>query len=254
MVNVRELAKVYAQNFDIVRANSAALLDISFRLRYQVYCVENLFLDSSDNPGRRETDEYDASSVHILLRHRKSGLAAGTARVIIPRLDAARRPLPMQYVLGAEERRAFNCLPRSAIGEISRVAISKEFRHWWAQTHANGAGDMAEQQLMRYIIFGLLGDIVQACLEHGVNHLAAVVEPALFRMLLKFGIEFEPLGGLVEYHGQRQPCVLDIGRFIENSRDRETLLWQFMTTRQHVLPPPATARPIGVLHFAEPAE
>src|SRR4051812_4367815 len=42
-----------------------ALLDDSYRLRHQVYCNERQFLAAADYPDGLESDELDASSVHV---------------------------------------------------------------------------------------------------------------------------------------------------------------------------------------------
>jgi N-acyl amino acid synthase of PEP-CTERM/exosortase system len=239
MIAMRDLAEIYQQHFDVVRARTPAQLDQAFHLRYQVYCVEHQFLDPTKNPGSREIDEHDENSVHILLVHRRTNKAFGTARVIIPHLGSSWQLLPIHDLLPPIYREEFDRYSFHQIGEISRFAVSKEFRHQWAEMVRPGFNcdridEVVEQQLLRHLIFGLLGEVVEICLEYGVVHLAAVVEPPLFRMLRKFGIEFEPLGGLVEYHGKRQPCVVDIGRFIESSRYQNTDLWQFMSLRNPV--------------------
>ena len=56
------------------------------------------------------------------------------------------------------------------------------------------------------------------CLNYQVTHLGAVVEPALIRILARFGLDFEPLGGPVEHHGIRQPRVARLVELIRRSR------------------------------------
>ena len=75
------LAEVYEQYFTMVRADTPALREAAFRLRYQVYCVENAFEDPSHFPDRMEYDAYDQRAVHALLVHRPTGNVAGTASV-----------------------------------------------------------------------------------------------------------------------------------------------------------------------------
>ena len=58
-----------------------ALLEKSYRLRYQVYCVERHYLNAADYPDQRETDEFDAHSVHVGAID-SYGELAGTARLI----------------------------------------------------------------------------------------------------------------------------------------------------------------------------
>src|SRR5947207_6042873 len=66
------------------------LLEQSYRLRHQVYCMERQFLDAAAHPDGRETDEFDEYSVHLGVVDSYGGLAA-TARLI----KANRRGFPM---------------------------------------------------------------------------------------------------------------------------------------------------------------
>jgi N-acyl amino acid synthase of PEP-CTERM/exosortase system len=53
------------------------------------------------------------------------------------------------------------------------------------------------------------------------------MEPALIRILTRFGVEFTPIGDLMEHHGLRQPCVARLDDLLERNRKDATLLWQY---------------------------
>jgi N-acyl amino acid synthase of PEP-CTERM/exosortase system len=205
-------ATSYDDHFAVVRADTQQQLDLVYRLRYRVYCIENRFEDPGRCPDGREIDEDDDRSIHTLLIHRRSGLAAGTSRLIMPRLDS-RRPLPMQRILGRRELESVRHLPLHQIAEISRFAVSKEFRRRCGEERYADAGfpyplsrsDTAVRRLFPHITFGLLRGLLGICLEYDIAVLAAVMEPALLRILTRLGLNFEPVGPLVEYHGLRQP-------------------------------------------------
>src|SRR6185369_820500 len=74
-----EIAQFHAQVID----GDPQLLEESYRLRYQVYCVERRFLDATDYPDGREVDEFDEHSVHLGLIAAE-GTLIGTARLIKP--------------------------------------------------------------------------------------------------------------------------------------------------------------------------
>jgi N-acyl amino acid synthase of PEP-CTERM/exosortase system len=217
MAEAQDLLENYNRHFAVVRAKTPKLLDQVYRLRYQVYCVENSFEDSAEHLDGRESDAHDDTSEHILLLHRNSGAAVGTARLIMPHLATTWRPLPIQRVLASRDRQEFDQLPIRQTAEVSRFAVSKGFRRW----------ERHNQRLMRYITFGLMREIVKICIEYGIIYLAAVMERPLIRALLRVGLEFEPTGGHVEYHGIRQPCVARLADLIEGSR--LTPLWQFLS-------------------------
>lgn len=226
-INFGELSGLYTRHFDVVRADTPALLDRVYELRYQVYCVENAFEDPAANLGGREIDADDDRAAHVLLIHRESGEAAGTARVIFP---DQRRPLPIARVLDPEGRDLFSRLPTQGIGEVSRFAVPKAFRRRRGEDRYADVGPNAptadpEQRVMPFITFGLLRGIVGICLESGLSHITAVMEPPLIRLLKRFGLDFHAIGGVVEYHGLRQPCVAHLFDLIEQARGESSPLW-----------------------------
>src|SRR5207302_3785438 len=104
-----------------------------------------------------EIDADDDRAAHVLLIHRESREAAGTARVIFP---DHRRPLPIQRVLDSEGRRLFGRLPAHTVGEVSRFAVPKAFRRRrgegrYADVGMNEPMPAPEQRVMPFITFGL---------------------------------------------------------------------------------------------------
>jgi N-acyl amino acid synthase of PEP-CTERM/exosortase system len=55
------------------------------------------------------------------------------------------------------------------------------------------------------------------------------MEPTLLRLLRGSGIHFVPLGGLVEYHGLRQPCSAAITHLLGRVRRDQPGVWSFIT-------------------------
>ena len=125
---------------------------------------ENPFEDPARCPDGREIDEDDHRSVHTLLIHRRSGVAAGTSRLIMPRLDGE-EPLPIQRIVGRRKLKSVHRVPLHRIAEISRFAVSKDFRRRCGEARYPDAGfpyppsasDMAARRLFPHITFGLLG-------------------------------------------------------------------------------------------------
>jgi len=202
----------YDRHFAVVRATTPELLRKAYRLRYQVYCVENPFENPDEQIDRCETDRYDDRSAHTLLVHRPTGEVVGTSRVILPHKGD---PLPIATLLHGADLRGFAEFPIARTAEISRFAISKQFRR------RCGEGRMP------FITLGLMKGVFDICRDHEISHLAVVMEPPLIRILRRFGLDFMPIGGLVEHHGLRQPCIARMADLIEHSRESETLLWRY---------------------------
>src|SRR3546814_7250579 len=75
-----------------------ALRDEVFRLRYQVYCVENPFEDPAEHPDGLEHDVYDERATHCLLFHKRTESWAGTARLILPNAEDPNHSFALQEV------------------------------------------------------------------------------------------------------------------------------------------------------------
>jgi len=225
------LATSYNDHFDVVRVTTPAQLDEAYRLRYQVYCVENPFENPTAHVNGREIDVDDDRSVHALLIHRRTGITAGTVRVILPAESAQLRPLPIHLIT---QTGLLGDLPHRETGEISRFAVSKEFRCRWGENRYADIGFsretpavVNERRLVPYITFGLIRGVLEICLEFGVNYICAVMEPPLIRLLARIGLLFEPIGDPVQYHGLRQPCVARLTDLIERSRREHAVLWRY---------------------------
>src|SRR5690348_7843958 len=80
--NLRRKPCRFDRAFEGVSADTPELKAECFRIRYQVYCIEQGFEEADVNPGI-EIDQYDERSAHALLVHRSSGLAVGTIRLVL---------------------------------------------------------------------------------------------------------------------------------------------------------------------------
>ena len=199
----QDFLSCYREHFEVVRASTPSLLDQVYRLRYQVYCVENDYEDAGRQAEGRETDIYDDRSVHALLIHRCSDAVAGTVRVILPGKDRE-PPLPINLVADCDQRERLRRLPHSRTAEISRFAVSKEFRQRCTEAE--------DRRLLRYITIGLIRGALEICRDKEIHYGCAVMERSLIRLLGRLGFVFEHIGGLIEYLGARQPCVASVNQ------------------------------------------
>jgi N-acyl amino acid synthase of PEP-CTERM/exosortase system len=213
------LFSMYAKWFDVVPADTPERLAEAYRLRYQVYCVENTFEQAGEHSDGQEIDAFDAHSVHSLLVHRPTGMVAGTVRLILPNGSGDVSALPLSEVCTDPSLRDPAMFPPERTAEISRFAVSKAFRRRITDaTHVDmhfvdgpGADRAHERRVLTpNITLGLMKAIAEMSIANGITHLTAMMEPALLRLTSRLGIKFVPLGRLVEYHGQRQPCYAEI--------------------------------------------
>src|SRR5437762_2118680 len=193
----QDFLSCYREHFEVVRASTPSLVDQAYRLRYQVYCVENSYEIPDEHEDGRERDIYDERSGHILLVHRRSGAVAGTIRVILPAAGIQDLALPIGGVIDSHQRKLLGHLPYASTAEISRFAISREFRRRCTEEE--------DRRMLRYITIGLIRGVLEICRENEIQYVCGVMERALIRLLGRLGLAFEHVGDLIEYHGARQP-------------------------------------------------
>ncbi|CAG0955691.1 hypothetical protein ANRL4_00356 [Anaerolineae bacterium] len=235
------LKKTYNQWFDVIPAKTSALVDQVHRLRYQVYCIENSFEDPNIHPNCVERDEYDARSVHSLLKDRSSGAIAGTVRLILP-APKPEESFPIQGICKSPLLSDPKMFYHGKAAEISRFCISKGFRQLVRESEPSGASAsdnpgpaIDKQLLMPCITIGLMKAIVQMSAAHGVTDWFAVMEPSLLRLLTRFGIYFKPIGPLVEYHGKRQPCYQNVEGLLARIKTERQDVWDVITDEGRLL-------------------
>src|SRR4051812_39605097 len=74
----------FNRDFICMAADQSELLERAFKTRYQVYCVENPYENSSEHPDGLESDADDDRSSHSILLSRTNGDAIGTVRLVLP--------------------------------------------------------------------------------------------------------------------------------------------------------------------------
>jgi len=230
---VTRLKDVYDSYFAITLAETEAQRQAAFRLRYEVYCVEHPYEDPAQNPAQMESDAYDTAALHALLTHRHSGSLVGTVRLILPWSNGVQTRFPIRDVCHDELIARDNPkLPWSHTAEISRFAISKNFRRRANEETSVGSFTSQGDDPRRVIpntSLGLMQAIVMMAAKAQVSHLCAVMEPTLLRMLRRLGICFIPVGPQVDYHGRRQPCYSDLDVLLTRIWLERADVWELIT-------------------------
>jgi len=232
----QRLRDAYWQWFQAIPANTELLRHESFRLRYQVYCVENPFENPDEHPGEAETDHYDSRAVCTNLIHRPSGITAGTVRLVLPLLEDPNSSFAVQEACKEPFFRDPSSFPIGRAAEISRFCISKDFRRRqgdglyprYEELDQQDA-TMLEKRVIPNMTLGLIEGLVRMSVENGVIYWCAMMEPALLRLLTRMGIHFEHIGPLVDHHGRRQPCFIKLSTLLERVRREQQEIWDVLT-------------------------
>ncbi|RFC33426.1 MAG: N-acyl amino acid synthase, PEP-CTERM/exosortase system-associated [Candidatus Nitrotoga sp. SPKER] len=201
--------------YSIVTPGTRAYSDY-LSLRHTVFCEELKRIPSinrffSDVP--LECDAYDAHSVHVLCRSLETGAAVGCSRLILPNNKGlsitSRYPMSHQITVSS-----------SQIGEIGRLAISKELRRNRGELSSAGLhqrpsqrphpASATEKQDGPYVAMGLYNEIFKLANKHGITHCYAAMEPSLARLLTRIGFPFQIAGPLNHaVQPPRQPYFLE---------------------------------------------
>ena len=223
-----DLPHPYARHFTTVRAHTEELRAQFYRLRYQVYCVENAFEDAAAQSGEMEQDAFDAHAVSSLLIHRQTGILAAGIRLILPFDGGVERELPLLRLCDRNAL-AFHSreLPRDRTAEVSRQAISAQSRRLMAQLSSSGV--MTPHQLMRHLSLGLIAAVVSMAAEHRMTHMCAMMEAPALRMFARLGLHFHKLGPTVEHHGLRQPAYIDFDTLLARAWAERPDVWALIT-------------------------
>jgi len=260
-----DLLEAFSRYFEVILVDTEELREEVFRLRYQVYCIETHFEDESMFPEEMERDAYDDKSSHTLLRHRATGWWAGTVRLVMPTPEAPNTRYPVEISCGdvfSEGKRGPIKLPRETAAEVSRFAVSKEFRRRhkeylsptgiaedtefdrreYKSGDENGpSGNKAqrtasdrrtqdeERKVVPHITLGLIQGLVSMSDQNDVSHWAAAMEPTLLRLLTRLGVYFQHVGDTVQYHGKRQPCVANVQNMLNTVKQKRPDVWAVLT-------------------------
>lgn len=211
-----DIARAFGQHFSIVLGRDLDTIRSAQRLRYEVYCREYGFEREEDCPGGLEQDDYDPLAYHCLIKHQATDTVAGCLR-LIPHPPEPAQLLPIEQhcaaaLIGATRRPSG--LPQREVCEISRIAVSAQFRRRLTE-HETPLGNpvSAENDDLAARIYPMLA--VALFMAARVMMLGfqrpcvfAMMEPRLARMLLRVNMVFDRLGPVVDYHGQRAAYFL----------------------------------------------
>lgn len=204
----------FCKYFKIVVADTPALREDVYRIRYKVYCQELRYEREEDCRDGMERDIYDSRSIHCLLMHRASGLYAGCARLVLAAHDDPEAKFPFEKVCGDNlllNSIDLNNFTRYCSGEVSRLAVTSEFRKRKGEALVeHGVSEEIElvddeRRHFPLIALGLYLATISIILEGGFDNAFSIMEPRLARHLRRFGVPARQIGDVVEYHGKRGP-------------------------------------------------
>ena len=230
-----DLLARYNTYFRTEAAETPKFINIALAIRYQVYCLEREFERAEQHADRLERDEFDTHALHSLLFYRPTEEAIGTVRLILP--DHGADSLPIQPMLRENGLNAEDYFPLEDTGEVSRFAISNEFRRGASDKMIPGSLTDPRTKIGcrerrgNLPSLGLIQALLRQTVEQGITHWVAVMEPKLLRMLCSMGIRFTPIGPLISHHGIRQPSESYLPEMLDELRREKPENWNVVTNR-----------------------
>lgn len=208
--------------------------------RHEVFCEELHRVDptglTASNGQAIETDRYDCHSRHFLATHKETGSVAGFARVILPSeigLNVTPRYViddPLPYPDATADR----------IGEISRMAISAQYRRRHSDQGKPAHGDPESEMLRKpdgfrrhqpELVLGMYREIYRLCREVGIGYCVAAMDNLFSRTLTSLGFPFVAIGPVNEQVAPPRRVYLISATEMERSLGaREADVLRFMQT------------------------
>jgi len=233
------IVDVFNEYFEMVPAISDELKNEVYKLRYQVYCIENEFLNAEDYPDKMESDEFDQRSVLYLIRHRKSGDYAATVRLILPDPHNPEKPFPLELYCEIDNVAVMQPINRRHLGEVSRLCVSKTFRKRKNEAIALASKDsdpkncsaLDEKRTFPLLSIALIACTVKASYENDIEYSYGTMEPPWFRLVSAMGINFIKIGPLVDYHGNRWPAVIKVADMVDSVAEKNLDIWDLLTNK-----------------------
>ena len=180
--------------YEVMEADTPELLAQVAQVRHIVFCQELGY--DMDTQNQQERDEYDANSIHILLRKKEGSDPTGTLRIVLPG-SAGETWLPFEhYGVPHVDRSAFdlNAIDKASSIEFSRLALVQDSRQ--------SAGAMDRQSSM-FLGTAIYLATLSRFLEAGHENAFITIEPRLNRLLSRNGIHFQQISPTFEYFGKR---------------------------------------------------
>ncbi len=199
--------------FDFRRVDaSPGLLQETFKLRYQVYCIERGFLPMADYPEQSESDEFDPYSEHFSA-HDRMGRIAGSVRLV---RHSDRHEYPFQAHCPVFPD--VSLPPHGEAEEISRLVVSKSYRRRrednWIGINEQDVEPPPDLVAKRgghpIIVLGLYRAMFAYSRANGVRYWYAAMERSLARLLGRYGFDFTQIGPQVDYYGPVAVYLADL--------------------------------------------
>ncbi|MBK7353493.1 MAG: PEP-CTERM/exosortase system-associated acyltransferase [Nitrosomonas sp.] len=234
------ISKVFSEHFEIIPALSDELKEEAYRVRHHVYCEDLSYESQREN--KCESDEYDANSLHLLLKSIKLNKFIGCTRLVRRSADNLYELLPFEKICShtLDYSKINNLLRRDNIAEVSRLAVTSDFRRRKGEADQPvsisdedyGASQYTNTRFP-YVPLGLFYGTVELASVNHIDILFMLTEKRLASHFSKLGADLKFIGAPVEYHGLRIPSMIDTAQVIRDIKPLFRPLYQIISRNIH---------------------
>jgi putative PEP-CTERM/exosortase system-associated acyltransferase len=211
---------MYNDYFEVFLADSPTGKEIHYRVRYQVYCLETGYESPISYPGKKESDRFDESSVHFIVRARATGTWIAAMRLVIGSLDqlpisqfATVDPGLLLQNTGAKSLSDFGLC-----AEVSRLCVISQYRrrahernvpHQVPWNPDDDSDEVANQERRKapWLMLALLNSARVYSEEKNIPYWFFLAASSLARIIKGLGIKLDQTGPPCEHRGTRYPFV-----------------------------------------------
>jgi N-acyl amino acid synthase of PEP-CTERM/exosortase system len=200
--------------------DTPSLLEQSFGLRYQVYCLERAFLNPEHYPNHLEIDAFDAHALHFGTMNLQGELV-GTVRLVQD--GVAGFPLFLHCTIFPGETELYR--PGNTVVEVSRLSVSRKYRRrkddgaygdqGAPPVHAGKERRGEHAEYGGELIVSMYRALYQASKRRGITHWLAATEKSLHRLLAKYAFPLRLIGPDTDYFGPVTPYLMNVSEFDE---------------------------------------
>lgn len=200
--------------FDVLIADTQAQKTLGYQFRYEVFCKEFQFEKEQDCPNQQEKDMYDDGACHCFILNKRTQNILGTIRLILPLLHQPKVKLPFEQFINLN---SVPDLEAVKFGEASRLAVHQDMRRRrFDGSNVSGTnaevlvkeGFIPDRNYPLVALTMMLSGAALGRLNH-LDYLFAMMEPKLNMVLSHYGIFFNQVGDLTNYHGERAPFMVE---------------------------------------------
>lgn len=211
----------FEKYFSAHAATDDELRHAAYRIRHDVYCDELAY--EPHRADGMEHDEFDARSLHCLLRSVANDEFVGCVRIVLVDPQDRSSRLPFETLCDATlDRRIVDpsALPRNTIAEVSRLAVVSRYRRRSGERQtpvALSERDFGTPDRPRfpYLAVGLYLAMLAQARRQGIETLFMLTEHKLARQLMRLGVHLRQIGPPVEHRGLRYPSVMSVREVID---------------------------------------